>query len=274
MEKAKYGTKKYSEAYANGSLGNYNKDTDTYELALPLPNTVVTPRKNLDLGQAVRNGTSKIGKAVGTAVMGAASLHPILGAASAGVDMAFANNTTDKILSGLSMYPVPIIKNLTKARKIIYPVTKTVSKTEPGVTRVALNSAKGELGHIDLSDSFGKTAGYETVYPEYIKVNDKGKGLSTALYAAGIKEMKKPIISGEVLIHPELTTRTYKHFDGPLLPPLIADEGYNYPIKIMTKPKNPNLYEDTIKKYQDRTAKYTDNLSEIWKLIKTKKGGR
>ena len=97
--------------------------------------------------------------------------------------------------------------------------------------------------------AFEKTAGFDTIYPEYIKVNEKGKGLSKALYAAGIKDMKKPIISGEVLLQPEKTVKTYKYFDGPVLPPLIMEEGYNYPRKIMVKPKNPNLYEDTIKEY-------------------------
>lgn len=79
--------------------------------------------------------------------------------------------------------------------------------------------------------------------------------------------MKKPIISGEVLLQPNKTTRTYKYFEGPELPPLINDEGYNYPRKIMLRPKNPNLYKDTIKKYQDKTAKYTDNLTELFKLV-------
>ena len=138
-----------------------------------------------------------------------------------------------------------------------------MKKVEPGVTRISLNSPNKELGHIDLSDSFEKTAGFDTIYPEYIKVNEKGKGLSKALYAAGIKDMKKPIISGEVLLQPEKTVKTYKYFDGPVLPPLIMEEGYNYPRKIMVKPKNPNLYEDTIKEYQNKTARYSDNLSEL-----------
>jgi hypothetical protein len=112
-----------------------------------------------------------------------------------------------------------------------------------------------------------------SVYPEFIRVNDAGKGLSPALYAAGLKEMRKPIISGEVLLQPEKTTKVYKYFNGPKLKPLVQDEGYNYPRKIMTSPKNKNLYEDTINKYSERTAKYTDNLSELRKLL-TKKGDR
>lgn len=38
----------------------------------------------------------------------------------------------------------------------------------------------------------------------------------------------------------------------------------------MIKPKNPNLYEDTIREYQNKSARYTDNLSELWKLINKK----
>lgn len=270
MPKVKYGTKEYKNAYDERSLANYNPDTETYDLARPLPNITVTPKDNLDLGQVVRNGTAKIGRPLGLAITELAALHPVMGLAKAGIDAKFSISQKDKILNSLAALPVPIIRNLTKARKVINPVTKTVKKVEPGVTRISLNTPNRELGHIDLSDSFEKTAGFSTVYPEYIKVNEKGKGLSKALYAAGIKDMKKPIISGEVLLQPEKTVRTYKHFDGPTLPPLIAEEGYNYPRKIMIKPKNPNLYEDTIREYQNKSARYTDNLSELWKLINKK----
>lgn len=252
MPKVKYGTKEYRNAYNKRSLANYDFNSKTYNLARPLPDIVATPKNNLDLGQVVRNGTSKIGKPIGVAIT------------------ELAVNQRDKILNSLAALPIPIIKNLTKARKIISPVTKTIKKVEPGVTRISLNSPSKELGHIDLSDSFEKTAGFDTIYPEYIKVNEKGKGLSKALYAAGIKDMKKPIISGEVLLQPEKTVKTYKYFDGPVLPPLIMEEGYNYPRKIMVKPKNPNLYEDTIKEYQNKTARYSDNLSELWKLVSKK----
>lgn len=261
MPKVKYGTKEYRNAYNKRSLANYDFNSKTYNLARPLPDIVATPKNNLDLGQVVRNGTSKIGKPIGVAITELAALHPAIGLAKAGVDAKLAVNQRDKILNSLAALPIPVIRNLTKARKIISPVTKTMKKVEPGVTRISLNSPNKELGHIDLSDSFEKTAGFDTIYPEYIKVNEKGKGLSKALYAAGIKDMKKPIISGEVLLQPEKTVKTYKYFDGPVLPPLIMEEGYNYPRKIMVKPKNPNLYEDTIKEYQNKTARYSDNLA-------------
>lgn len=182
MPKVKYGTEEYRNAYNKRSLANYDFNSKTYNLARPLPDIVATPKNNLDLGQVVRNGTSKIGKPIGVAITELAALHPAIGLAKAGVDAKLAVNQRDKILNSLAALPIPVIRNLTKARKIISPVTKTMKKVEPGVTRISLNSPNKELGHIDLSDSFEKTAGFDTIYPEYIKVNEKGKGLSKALY--------------------------------------------------------------------------------------------
>jgi hypothetical protein len=42
MPKVKYGTKEYKNAYNERSLANYNPDTETYDLARPLPNITVT----------------------------------------------------------------------------------------------------------------------------------------------------------------------------------------------------------------------------------------
>ena len=173
MPKVKYGTEEYRNAYNKRSLANYDFNSKTYNLARPLPDIVATPKNNLDLGQVVRNGTSKIGKPIGVAITELAALHPAIGLAKAGVDAKLAVNKRDKILNSLAALPIPVIRNLTKARKIISPVTKTMKKVEPGVTRISLNSPSKELGHIDLSDSFEKTAGFDTIYPEYIKVNEK-----------------------------------------------------------------------------------------------------
>lgn len=173
MPKVKYGTEEYRNAYNKRSLANYDFNSKTYNLARPLPDIVATPKNNLDLGQVVRNGTSKIGKPIGVAITELAALHPAIGLAKAGVDAKLAVNQRDKILNSLAALPIPVIRNLTKARKIISPVTKTMKKVEPGVTRISLNSPSKELGHIDLSDSFEKTAGFDTIYPEYIKVNEK-----------------------------------------------------------------------------------------------------
>lgn len=224
-----------------------------------LPEVVITPRNNLNLGQAVRNGTSRFAKPIGEGFVTLAAFHPQLWLADAVRDIA-------ENKPSLSMI-VPIFSNLFKTRKIVKPISRVISKPEPGVTRVALHTPSKELGHIDLSKSLEKTNGIETVFPEYIKVNEKGKGLSKALYAAGIEETKKPILSGEILLQPEKTTKTYKYFEGPELPPYIPDEGYDYPRKIMLRPKNKRLYEDTIEEYQDKTARYSNNLAELWKLI-------
>lgn len=58
MPKVKYGTKEYKNAYNERSLANYNPDTETYDLARPLPNITVTPKDNLDLGHSKNRETS------------------------------------------------------------------------------------------------------------------------------------------------------------------------------------------------------------------------
>lgn len=131
MPKVKYGTKKYSKAYEDKSIVNYDPSTDTYNTSIPLEQLNVTPQKNLDLGQVVRNGTEPIGKTVGTTVTELAALHPIIGIAKAGLDASFAKTIKDQILTSLSALPVPVIRNLSKSRKIIYPITRKVSKVEP-----------------------------------------------------------------------------------------------------------------------------------------------
>lgn len=138
MEKeVKYGTKEYREAYNNKSIATYNKDTDTYETSIPLDEVKVTPRNNLDLGQVVRNGTSKLGKLIGTAVIEGASLHPILGLARAATDMGFAKSNADKALIGLSAYPVPKgIRNF-EAGKLIGGKPFRVYDTEIGKIKKA-----------------------------------------------------------------------------------------------------------------------------------------
>lgn len=74
----KYGTKEYRNAYNKRSLANYDFNSKTYNLARPLPDIVATPKNNLDLGQVVRNGTSKIGKPIGVAITELAALHPAI----------------------------------------------------------------------------------------------------------------------------------------------------------------------------------------------------
>lgn len=102
MPKVKYGTKEYRNAYNKRSLANYDFNSKTYNLARPLPDIVATPKNNLDLGQVVRNGTSKIGKPIGVAITELAALHPAIGLAKAGVDAKLAVNQRDKILNSLA----------------------------------------------------------------------------------------------------------------------------------------------------------------------------
>lgn len=101
MPKVKYGTKEYKNAYDERSLANYNPDTETYDLARPLPNITVTPKDNLDLGQVVRNGTAKIGRPLGLAITELVALHPVMGLAKAGIDAKFSISQKDKILNSL-----------------------------------------------------------------------------------------------------------------------------------------------------------------------------
>lgn len=83
MPKVKCGTEEYRNAYNKRSLANYDFNSKTYNLARPLPDIVATPKNNLDLGQVVRNGTSKIGKPIGVAITELAALHPAIGLAKA-----------------------------------------------------------------------------------------------------------------------------------------------------------------------------------------------
>lgn len=98
MPKVKYGTEEYRNAYNKRSLANYDFNSKTYNLARPLPDIVATPKNNLDLGQVVRNGTSKIGKPIGVAITELAALHPAIGLAKDGVifnnvyDNGYSNN--------------------------------------------------------------------------------------------------------------------------------------------------------------------------------------
>ena len=92
MPKVKYGTEEYRNAYNKRSLANYDFNSKTYNLARPLPDIVATPKNNLDLGQVVRNGTSKIGKPIGVAITELAALHPREGVKAAKAARAlFAN---------------------------------------------------------------------------------------------------------------------------------------------------------------------------------------
>lgn len=57
-KKIKYGTREYKEAYENNQVVN------SYNDEVSLPEVLITPRNNLDLGQVVRNGTSKVARPI------------------------------------------------------------------------------------------------------------------------------------------------------------------------------------------------------------------
>lgn len=60
-EKVKYKSKEYNEVYRNNQIANnYDEESDTYEYSLP--EVSVNIRDNLNLGQVVRNGTSKVAR--------------------------------------------------------------------------------------------------------------------------------------------------------------------------------------------------------------------
>lgn len=104
MPKVKYGTEEYRNAYNKRSLANYDFNSKTYNLARPLPDIVATPKNNLDLGQVVRNGTSKIGKPIGVAITELAALHPAIGLAKAGVNE-FVNDPRAQFVQALLPLP-------------------------------------------------------------------------------------------------------------------------------------------------------------------------
>lgn len=60
-KRVRYKSKEYNEAYKNNQIANnYNEESDTYEYSLP--EVSVNTRDNLNLGQVVRNGTSKVAR--------------------------------------------------------------------------------------------------------------------------------------------------------------------------------------------------------------------
>ena len=60
-EKVRYKSKEYNEAYRNNQIVNgYDEETDTYKYSLP--EVSINTRDNLNLGQVVRNGTSKVAR--------------------------------------------------------------------------------------------------------------------------------------------------------------------------------------------------------------------
>lgn len=198
-KKIKYGTREYKEAYENNQVVNsYNGDT--YEVSLP--EVLITPRNNLDLGQVVRNGTSKVARPIIRVAETALDFSPLSPALAMGRIGAAASN-----------------------------YKKTGNKA---LLKKAMSSAAFEaLPYINVAKT------------------EQGKGLSNVLYDEGIKHSKSKgydgVLSGEVLLQPEKTVKTQRRFNGPQMKNYIDE--YNYPIKGMESPKDPNLSKRIIEAY-------------------------
>lgn len=116
-----------------------------------------------------------------------------------------------------------------------------------GIDKISLSTPKkGVIADIELSpaEEFGR----KWMRPEYINVakTEQGKGLSNVLCDEGIKHSKSKGYDG-VLLQPEKTVKTQRRFNGPQMKNYIDE--YNYPIKGMESPKDPNLSKRIIEAY-------------------------
>jgi hypothetical protein len=258
-KKIKYGTREYKEAYENNQVVNsYNGDT--YEVSLP--EVLITPRNNLDLGQVVRNGTSKVARPIIRVAETALDFSPLSPALAMGRIGAAASNykktgnkaLLKKAMSSAAFEALPYIN--IKALKLPLSeaddIVKTITKEKFGIDKISLSTPKkGVIADIELSpaEEFGR----KWMRPEYINVakTEQGKGLSNVLYDEGIKHSKSKgydgVLSGEVLLQPEKTVKTQRRFNGPQMKNYIDE--YNYPIKGMESPKDPNLSKRIIEAY-------------------------
>lgn len=268
----KYGTKEYNEAYKNNQLANSYKD-GTYEVSLP--NVTITPSKNMDMKQVVRNGTSKVAQSViraGEVAVDFSPLAPALTVSRLGATASDYNRTGNKegLKSGIGdalLETIPYsVGRLLKVPIVNYDnIVKTVTKDRFGISKIALSTPKkGIIADIELSpevEEFGK----RWMRPEYInvKASEQGKGLSNVLYDEGIKLSKSKgydgVLSGEVLLQPEKTMKTQKRFNGPSKSNFISE--WHYPVKGMESPKDPNLSNKIIKAYNKANA-YRSTLGD------------
>lgn len=235
-KKIKYGTREYKEAYENNQVVNsYNGDT--YEVSLP--EVLITPRNNLDLGQVVRNGTSKVAR-------------PIIRVAETALDFSPLSPALAMSSAAFEALPYINIKALKLPLSEADDIVKTITKEKFGIDKISLSTPKkGVIADIELSpaEEFGR----KWMRPEYINVakTEQGKGLSNVLYDEGIKHSKSKgydgVLSGEVPLQPEKTVKTQRRFNGPQMKNYIDE--YNYPIKGMESPKDPNLSKRIIEAY-------------------------
>lgn len=221
-KKIKYGTREYKEAYENNQVVNsYNGDT--YEVSLP--EVLITPRNNLDLGQVVRNGTSKVARPIIRVAETALDFSPLSPALAMGRIGAAASNykktgnkaLLKKAMSSAAFEALPYIN--IKALKLPLSeaddIVKTITKEKFGIDKISLSTPKkGVIADIELSpaEEFGR----KWMRPEYINVAKTEQGK---------------------------TVKTQRRFNGPQM------KNYNYPIKGMESPKDPNLSKRIIEAY-------------------------
>ena len=282
-KKVRYKSKEYNEAYKNNQIANsYDKEADTYEYSLP--EVSVNIRDNLNLGQVVRNGTSKVAKPLiraGEVMLDFTPLSPALatGKVLASIDNYNRTGNSNSLkyeISNAMLEALPYInvKTLKLPLKESDNLIKTITKEKYGIDKISLSTPKkGVIADIELSPSNELDFGKKWMRPEFINVveSEQGKGLSNVLYNEGIKHAKSKgyngVISGEVLLQPEKTIRTQRRFNGPQMKHFV--EEYNYPIKGLESAKDPNL-ADTIINMYNKSNEYRSTVGrEFYNMIRS-----
>ena len=276
-KKVRYKSKEYNEAYKNNQIANsYDEETDTYKYSLP--EVSINTRDNLNLGQVVRNGTSKVARPLINAGEVAIDFTGMSPALATGRLLAAVNSNKplgrEVINTAFEALPYINMKTLKLPVREADNLIKTITKEKYGIDKISLSTPKkGVIADIELSPSNELDFGKKWMRPEFINVvgSEQGKGLSNILYDEGIKHAKSKgyngIISGEVLLQPEKTIRTQRRFNGPQMRHFI--EEYNYPIKGLESAKDPNL-ADTIIKMYNKTNEYRSTVGrEVYNMIKS-----
>ena len=268
--KVKYGTKEYNEAYINNQIANsYNKETDTYNRSLP--EVVITPRNNLNLGAVVRNGTSNIANSIYKAADSLIDFTPLAPAKTiATIDYNNKSKAGKEVLkSAVDLLPYFNYKMITTPIKETDEIYKTISNNR-GIHKISLATPKkGEIASIELTPSEYDDFGKKWLHPEYIKVknSEQGKGLSNVLYDLGIKFAQRRgyngVLSGEALLQPAKTIKTQKRFNGPEM----KNPAEDYIIKGLESPKDSKMTKLIIDKYNKNNEVSRSLGQEIYNTI-------
>lgn len=277
-KKVKYGTEEYRKAYNEGRVvNNYNEEDDTYETILP--DVVITPKNNLDLGSTVRKGTSKFIKPIyeiANEVLNFTPLAPAnsLGKAGSAVldykktgnKSEFRKRTLEAVVDLLPYFNYKMITTPIKETDKIY---KVISNNR-GVHKISLETPKkGEIASLELTPSEYDDFGKKWLHPEYIKVaeGEQGKGLSSVLYDLGIKFAQRRgyngVLSGEALLQPVKTIKTQRRFNGPEM----KNPAEDYTIKGMESAKDPKMSKIIIDKYNKANEQVTSLGKELYNMI-------